>query len=227
MLGRPGSFTSSAGQLSAPSAASKREASTWSERGLQKKSRLQRLFGLVTLAWMFCLQLGGLARPDPSHSRPETWSQSGQPGASRCSASRGCPALETRTMQGFPGTAHPSFLPARRGWRRSCHLLRAEFTLSRFLPSCLPQRRMPHHCPCQLDPFRRRQTAHHHRDGLVTQPQRLRGQVGADFDHAADSGEGRVCERQRQSLALKSTSHGKSIAQLLRRSSPADSDKPL
>ncbi len=66
---------------------------------------------------------GGLARPDPSHSRPETWSQSGQPGASRCSASRGCPALETRTMQGFPGTAHPSFLPARRGWRRSCHLL--------------------------------------------------------------------------------------------------------
>ncbi|WP_225990045.1 hypothetical protein, partial [Deinococcus wulumuqiensis] len=27
------------------------------------------------------------------------------------------------TMQGFPGTAHPSFLPARRGWRRSCHLL--------------------------------------------------------------------------------------------------------
>ncbi|GAA5440528.1 hypothetical protein Dcae01_02043 [Deinococcus caeni] len=29
-------------------------------------------------------------------------------------------------MQGFPGTAHPSFLPARRGWRRSCHLLRSK-----------------------------------------------------------------------------------------------------
>ena len=103
----------------------------------------------------------------------------------------------------------------------------AEFTLSRFLPSCLPQRRMPHHCPCQLDPFRRRQAAHHHRDGLVPRPQRLPRQVGADLDRPADSGGGGVSERQRQNLALKSTSHGKSISQLLGRFSPADSDKPL
>ena len=60
---------------------------------------------------------------------------------------------------------------------------------------------MPHHCPCQLDPLRRRQAAHHDRNGLVTRPQRLRGQVGADLDHAADRLGGVVAQEQGHGVA--------------------------
>lgn len=58
---------------------------------------------------------GGLAQPDLAHPRSEAWSESGQSGAARCSASRGCPTVETRTVHGGPGGVNPGFLPARSG----------------------------------------------------------------------------------------------------------------
>ena len=56
---------------------------------------------------------GGLAQPDPARPRSEAWPQSGQSGSARCSASRGCPTVETPTVHGSPGGVNPGFLPAR------------------------------------------------------------------------------------------------------------------